>query len=254
MSELIQLGALGLQPAFARPSRPSAIVLWLQSVTLAWMLVELSVSAFAAVTARSPAMMTFGSDSLVELLSAAVVLLQWIPKQRVSETKARRASAVLLFMLAFMVGLIALGALVFRLQPETSRAGMGITIAALIAMPILRSFSQAPRGSLQQECSLGRRCRAIRNLRLHCAHHVGRPRGKRRLPCPVVRFGCRFEVAHPNSHQRRQIRLARAVADAAEIASIRVDAHWNMPASVFVSACSRADSLEGVPRRSSKGR
>src|ERR1019366_9442322 len=142
MSELIQFCVSGLQPAFARPSKPSAIVLWLQSVTLVWMLVELSVSVFAAVTARSPAMMAFGSDSLVELLSAVVVLMQWIPRQPISERKARRASAVLLFMLAFVVGLIALGSLVLRLQPETSRAGMGITIAALIAMPILASLKR----------------------------------------------------------------------------------------------------------------
>ena len=142
MSELIQLGASPLQPAFARPSMPSATVLCLQSVTLAWMLVELGVSVFAAVTARSPAMMAFGSDSLVELLSAVVVLLQWIPKLPISERKAHRASAVLLFVLAFVVGLIALGSLVLRLQPETSRSGIGITIAALIAMPILASLKR----------------------------------------------------------------------------------------------------------------
>jgi len=104
---------------------------------VAWMLVELGVSAYAAVTARSPAMMAFGSDSLVELLSAVVVLLQWIPKMLISERKAHRAAAVLLFVLAFVVGLIALGSLVLRLRPETSRAGIGITIAALIAMPVL---------------------------------------------------------------------------------------------------------------------
>ncbi len=85
MSELIQLGALPPQPAFARPSKPSATALWLRGVTLAWMLVELGVSGYAAVTARSPAMMAFGSDSLVELLSAVVVLLQWIPKMPISE-------------------------------------------------------------------------------------------------------------------------------------------------------------------------
>jgi divalent metal cation (Fe/Co/Zn/Cd) transporter len=113
------------------------ILLWLQSVTLAWMLAELGVSVFAAVTARSPAMMAFGSDSLVELLSAGVVLLQWIPKMSISERKANRASAVLLFVLAFAVGLISLGSLVLRLQPEISRSGIGITIAALIAMPTL---------------------------------------------------------------------------------------------------------------------
>src|ERR1019366_6715388 len=142
MSELIQLGASPLQPAFPRSSKPSTTALWLQSVTLAWMLVELGVSVFASVTARSPAMMAFGSDSLVELLSAVVVLLQWSPKRPISERKAHRASAVLLFVLAFVVALIALGSLILRLQPETSRAGMGITTAALIAMPILATLKR----------------------------------------------------------------------------------------------------------------
>lgn len=137
MSELIQLGSSPSRPAFARPSKPSTTVLWLQGVTLAWMSVEMGVSVFAAVTARSPAMMAFGSDSLVELLSAVVVLLQWNPRMPISERKAHRASAVLLFMLAFVVGLIALGSLVLGFQPEKSRSGIGITIAALIAMPML---------------------------------------------------------------------------------------------------------------------
>ena len=142
MSELIQLGALPSQTGFARPSKPSATALWLQTITLAWMLVELGLSAYAAVTARSPAMMAFGSDSLVELLSAVVVLLQWIPKMAISERKAHRAAAVLLFVLAFVVGLIALGSLVLRLQTETSRAGIGITFAALIAMPVLATLKR----------------------------------------------------------------------------------------------------------------
>jgi divalent metal cation (Fe/Co/Zn/Cd) transporter len=106
------------------------------------MLAELGVSVFASVTARSPAMMAFGSDSLVELLSAGVVLLQWIPKMSISERKAHRASAVLLFVLAFVVGIIAMGSLALRLRPEASRSGIGITVAALIAMPVLASLKR----------------------------------------------------------------------------------------------------------------
>jgi len=124
-------------------------VIWLQSVSLAWMSVELGVSVYAAVTARSPAMMAFGSDSLVELLSAVVVLLQWSPKMRISQRRAYRSAAVLLFVLALVVGLIALGSTILHLQPETSprryrnhnrrarrNAGAG--------------HAQAPRGSQQQ--------------------------------------------------------------------------------------------------------
>ena len=78
----------------------------------------------------------------MELLSAIVVLLQWIPKVPISERKAHRSAAVLLFGLAFVVTLIALGSLVLRLHPETSRAGIGSTIAALIAMPVLATLKR----------------------------------------------------------------------------------------------------------------
>jgi divalent metal cation (Fe/Co/Zn/Cd) transporter len=143
MSEFIQLGGVQSQPTtFSRLAKPSTTVLWLQSVTFAWMLVELGVSVYAAMTARSPAMMAFGSDSFVELLSALVVALQWTPKLTISGRKAHRAAAVLLFVLAFVVGLIALGSLVLHLQPETSRAGIGITIAALMAMPVLAALKR----------------------------------------------------------------------------------------------------------------
>jgi divalent metal cation (Fe/Co/Zn/Cd) transporter len=106
------------------------------------MLVEFGVSAYAAVTAHSPAMLAFGSDSLVELLSATVVLLQWVPSMSISERRASRTAGVLLFVLAFMVVAIAVGSLALRLRPETSRAGIGITIAALVAMPVLASLKR----------------------------------------------------------------------------------------------------------------
>ena len=142
MSELFQLGALPSKPARIGTPKPTTAVLWLQSITLVWMLVELGVSAYAAVTARSPAMMAFGGDSLVELLSAIVVLLQWTPKMSISERTAHRSAALLLFALALAVGVIALGSLGLHLQPETSFAGIGITIAALAAMPVLAALKR----------------------------------------------------------------------------------------------------------------
>ncbi len=137
MHELVQIGVQPSKPDIACAPGPSARVLWLQGVTLAWMLVELGVSSYAAVTAHSPAMLAFGSDSLVELLSATVVLLQWIPSIPISERRANRTAGVLLFVLAFAVAGCAVASLALRLRPETSRAGMGITAAALIAMPVL---------------------------------------------------------------------------------------------------------------------
>jgi divalent metal cation (Fe/Co/Zn/Cd) transporter len=137
MLELVQIGFQKSKAATARPLKPSASVLWIQGVTLAWMLAEFGVSAYAADTAHSPVMLAFGSDSLVELLSATVVLLQWIPSMSISERRASRTAGVLLFVLAFVVTAIAVASVALRLQPATSYAGIAITIAALIAMPVL---------------------------------------------------------------------------------------------------------------------
>ena len=104
MPDFVQI-AVRQNGAFA--PKPRRAVLWLQAITLAWMLVELSVAAWSAVTAHSPALLAFASDSLVELLSALVVLSQWIPSIAIPERTAARASGALLFALAFVVAAIA---------------------------------------------------------------------------------------------------------------------------------------------------
>src|ERR1035438_3568549 len=94
MPELVQVGVLPSKPDIICAPTPSVAVLWLQGVTLAWMLVEFGISAYAAMTAHSPAMLAFASDSLVELLSATVVLMQWVPKIPISERRAHRIAEI----------------------------------------------------------------------------------------------------------------------------------------------------------------
>lgn len=101
------------------------------------MLVECGAALLAAAVAHSPAMLAFGSDSLVELLSATVVLLQFLPRFSISEERASRVASVLLFALAFIVAVIAILAITSHLRPEASAFGIGITVAALAIMPIL---------------------------------------------------------------------------------------------------------------------
>lgn len=142
MSDLIQIGPRPASSATTTcaPAYPSAhrqTVLWLQSITLLWMLVECGLSLYAAASAHSPAMLAFGSDSFVELLSASVVLLQFLPRISISERSAAKTAAVLLFVLAFIVLVIAIASLALRQRPETSCTGIAVTIAALIAMPLL---------------------------------------------------------------------------------------------------------------------
>lgn len=109
----------------------------LTAMTLSWMLVELGVASYSAFSAHSPAMLAFGSDSLVETLSAATVLSQWIPGIRLSERRAARISGGLLFVLAVAILVIAVGSYLLRVEPDRTFAGLGITAAALVVMPVL---------------------------------------------------------------------------------------------------------------------
>ena len=59
--------------ASAPLSELSRRVIRIQVMTLAWMTVEAVVSLGAAWRSHSPALLAFGGDSLIELLSAAVV-------------------------------------------------------------------------------------------------------------------------------------------------------------------------------------
>jgi divalent metal cation (Fe/Co/Zn/Cd) transporter len=115
----------------------AATIFWIQGITLAWMLIECGVSLYAAAAAHSPAMLAFGSDSLVELLSAGVVLLAFLPNVSVSEKRVTRAAGGLLFVLAGAVFVIATLSLAMHVHPEVSLPGIGITLAALMVMPLL---------------------------------------------------------------------------------------------------------------------
>lgn len=101
------------------------------------MLVECGVSLYAANVAHSAALLAFGSDSLVELLSASLVLSLYIPGIGIAERRAGRIAGGLLFLLALVVAATAIAALVLRVKPEASFIGMAITVAALVAMPVL---------------------------------------------------------------------------------------------------------------------
>ena len=102
MSGLLQIGSRPAKsPEACAPVRRSNTVLWLQLVTLSWMFIECGASLWAAATAHSTAMLAFGSDSLVELLSATVVLLQF--GTSISERTAGRIAGALLFLLALIV-------------------------------------------------------------------------------------------------------------------------------------------------------
>ena len=109
------------------PAAANQGVVWLQCITLGWMLVECAGAIFAASRAHSVALLAFGSDSLVELLSAMIVLLQFTRRFRISRELAARMAGNLLFLLAGLVGLVAVAALIGRVNAERSLLGISLT-------------------------------------------------------------------------------------------------------------------------------
>ncbi len=133
----------GKVPSCTTPRpRVTRTILWLQGITLAWMLAECGVSLYAAATARSAALLAFGADSLVELLSACVVLLSFMPSFPITKESASRWAGVLLFLLAGIVAAVAVLSLRQDIHPASSCSGIVITIAALIVMPLLAWFKR----------------------------------------------------------------------------------------------------------------
>jgi hypothetical protein len=107
----------------------------IQWITILWMLVECGVALVAAAQARSTALLAFGADSLIELLSATVVLLQFSRVVNLSEERASRLAGMLLYVLAGLVVLASAASLLFGIRADCSSLGIGITAAALIVMP-----------------------------------------------------------------------------------------------------------------------
>jgi divalent metal cation (Fe/Co/Zn/Cd) transporter len=99
---------------------------------------EAAFSLWAAWQARSPALLAFGGDSAIELLSAAVVLWRFrsASAERAERTAARTAGA-LLILLAVYVILASVLSLRGYVEPKSSSLGIGVLVAAALIMPWL---------------------------------------------------------------------------------------------------------------------
>ncbi len=109
----------------------------LQSFTLAWMLAECGLALLAAVQAHSAVLLAFGSDSLVELLSALLVLLSVSRQLGLGQRTMDRAAGGLLYLLAALVTATAALELYWHRAPEASPLGIAVALAALCVMPWL---------------------------------------------------------------------------------------------------------------------
>jgi divalent metal cation (Fe/Co/Zn/Cd) transporter len=127
----------GLEARSERQRR-QRIALGLAWATIAWNTVEAGVAIAAGAAASSIALVGFGLDSTVEVLSASVIVWQMtrpVPEER--EATALRLIALSFLALAGYVTVQALLDLAQRHEPEASPAGIVLAIASLIVMPLL---------------------------------------------------------------------------------------------------------------------
>src|SRR5580698_156133 len=113
----------------------------LQLLTIIWMTAEAIVALASAWIARIPALLGFGGDSAIELLSAIVVLWRFRSKTepqslRAEKTAARIAGALLFLVAAFVLVTSSL-AFLGHDEPRASFVGIGLLIVAAFGMPWL---------------------------------------------------------------------------------------------------------------------
>lgn len=113
------------------------------ALTITWNVVEAVVALTAGTAASSAALVGFGLDSVVEVLSAAAVAWQFAgPDPEARETTALRVIAVSFFGLATFVSLDAIASLAGLREPGHSTVGIVLASLSLVVMPVLSWFER----------------------------------------------------------------------------------------------------------------
>jgi divalent metal cation (Fe/Co/Zn/Cd) transporter len=116
------------------------------AATIGYNLIEAVVAITAGTIASSSALIAFGLDSTIEVLSAAAVAWQFSRRDPQRWEKGTlRVIAVAFFALAAYVTLTSLIALATRVEVEHSTLGITITAISVIVMPLL-SFAERRAG------------------------------------------------------------------------------------------------------------
>jgi len=121
-------------------------VRWIVFGTLAYNVVEAIVALAAGAAASSVALIGFGMDSTIEVLSAAAVAWQFTRADPERWERATlRVIAVAFFALAASVGVGSIVALVTRVDVAPSPVGIVLTALSVVIMPFL-SFAERRAG------------------------------------------------------------------------------------------------------------
>jgi cation diffusion facilitator family transporter len=117
----------------------------LEWFTVSWNVVEAAVAVAAGLAAGSVALIGFGVDSGIEVVSATALLWRFrkadegAPDEErgEAERKALYVVAGTFFLLAVYIAVEGVSALASREEPGTSPLGLGLAIASLVVMPAL---------------------------------------------------------------------------------------------------------------------
>ena len=110
---------------------------WLEYASMAWMTVEAAVAVTAGIVASSVALVGFGLDSVIEFCAAVIVVWQLRGGGEERETRAVKLIGVTFFALAAYLAVEGIRDLALQSKPEQSVAGLAVTAAALVVMPLL---------------------------------------------------------------------------------------------------------------------
>ncbi len=130
----------------------------LEYLTIGWNTFEAVVALVSGLLAGSVALVGFGLDSVIETMSAGVLLWRFraVVQSEKREQTARRLVGICFLLLAVYTAAGAAHALWTKAQPERSVAGILIAVAALIVMPLLgrakrRVAAQLDSGALHSD-------------------------------------------------------------------------------------------------------
>jgi divalent metal cation (Fe/Co/Zn/Cd) transporter len=131
-----------MNPAARRHSTARSAVR-LEYLTLALAAGEALVALVSGLLAGSVALIAFGADSVIEMLSGVVVLGQLLAlsqnrdRGRFSQHRSHRILAVLFYALALYVIVSAAWALIGRHHPHENSLGIAVGVVSSVAMPLL---------------------------------------------------------------------------------------------------------------------
>jgi len=124
--------------------------LWLEYFTVGWNVIEGVVAIGAGIIAGSVALIGFGVDSSIEVISALGLLWRLrkagpeatVAEESGAERRALYVVAATFFLLAAYIAFEAVTSLLGREEPDRSTVGLVLSVLSLVIMPVLAWWKQ----------------------------------------------------------------------------------------------------------------